>query len=149
MAYTDAFGDIFMKVLDSLANQEDGVGAGIPFSKAVPIINSIGGGFGAVDVMEGENSIDLYFDLPGVLKSDIKLDITRGIKDNVLKMSVTRQGPICNKNSERYRGTKTREIALPNDINSSSITASYNNGVLTVNIKKNKSEMPSKSIPIN
>lgn len=154
MAYSEAFGDIFMKVLDSLANQEESSSAGISINKSIPIINAVCGGFGAVDVSERDNTIQLFFDLPGVQKSDIKLEINKGYKNNVLRMTVSRMSAVKSdsehyKTKERYTGTKTREVPLPLDIDSGSITASYVNGVLNVSIKKVKQEMPSKTIPIN
>lgn len=148
--FTDTFSDIFVKALDTLAANQGG-GGGATFIPIAP--TTVNTGFGAVDVLEGENNIKLFFDVPGTNKTDVKLELTRGAgKVYILNLSATRKPVLQNRNglkNERFQGTKNREIFLPSDIDPASITARQEDGVLMVTVSKIKQETCVKSIPIS
>jgi HSP20 family protein len=89
------------------------------------------------DVEEGDNHYLLAFDLPGLKKEDIRVDV----KDGVLTVSGERKEERVNKaqgryRSERFHGTYERSFNLPTQVNPEDIEASYDAGVLRVVIPK-------------
>jgi len=87
-----------------------------------------------VDVIERENDITVIIELPGVNKSQIKLNTT----DRTLTISAP-----CEE------ADFFKEIKLPAPVNSKSAKATYKNGVLEVCLeKKEKSKPKAESIPI-
>jgi HSP20 family protein len=91
----------------------------------------------ACDVTETDNSFEINFDIPGVNKDDVKVEL----KDNVLSISGERKSE-SEKNTknrhlkERSYGAFQRSFALPSGIDASQVRAEYNNGVLQVSIPK-------------
>jgi HSP20 family molecular chaperone IbpA len=70
------------------------------------------------DVFEEEESVKVYMELPGVEKSDIKLDVTEG-------------------GMEVKAGNFAKTMRLPTrDVDSEKASANYKNGVLEVTIPK-------------
>lgn len=149
--FSETFTDILGRALDSLAANQGGGGAASAFIPITPSTPSIG--FGAVDVLEGESNIKLFFDVPGTNKTDIKLDLTRGVgKEYILKLTATRKPLLQSRTglkNERFQGTKNREIVLPADIDPGSIVARQEDGVLMVTVSKIKQETCVKNIPIS
>lgn len=88
------------------------------------------------DIREMESYIAVFVDLPGVDKDKINLSIT----DNVLLLSVDRTLYSNSSDSfclqERYNGIIKRQIVLPRNINKSTKTATYKDGVLCVKFNK-------------
>ncbi len=76
-----------------------------------------------VDVMEHEDEIEMIAELPGVDKGDIDLRIVRG-REVLIEVDTQQR---------RYR----RKIRLPADVQGNP-KATYKNGVLTVQFKKEK-----------
>ena len=77
-----------------------------------------------VDLIDGKNSITVVIEIPGVKKSDIKIEI----KESKLLVSST--------NSMHYY----KEIPLESKIISSSARAKYNNGILEIIINKDNND---------
>lgn len=102
------------------------------------------------DIVESENLYSLYMDLPGMKKKDIKITL----KDRVLTVSGERELFLEDdeelKRSERTQGSFSRSFALPENADVSSVTATFNEGVLQVKILKTglESDDDSQSIPI-
>ncbi len=77
-----------------------------------------------IDLIDGKNSIAVVIEIPGVEKSDIKIEI----KESKLVVSTT--------NSKNYY----KEIPLESKIISSSARAKYNNGILEIIINKDNND---------
>jgi HSP20 family protein len=90
-----------------------------------------------VDVDETDTHYLLNFDLPGVPKDRIHIEVS----DNQLRVSgerkeVRTEGRGKNRRSERYYGSFSRSFVLPSGVDSSKIEAGYENGVLHVAVPK-------------
>ncbi len=92
------------------------------------------------DIKEDDDKYLLSVDIPGVKKEDIKLSYS----DNYLKISfkIKENNDEENKDKvkfikkERFVGSYSRSYFIPN-IDANSINASYNDGVLNVELYKN------------
>ena len=96
------------------------------------------------DVTEKDSHYLVSFDIPGVDKEDIHIELF----DKMLKVSGERK----QEQSEHYYSEKNyghfeRMISMPTDFNGGDIQAHYDNGVLTIAIPKKEQVRP-KSIPI-
>ncbi|RLF47430.1 MAG: Hsp20/alpha crystallin family protein [Thermoplasmata archaeon] len=87
-----------------------------------------------VDVIEGDDKISVTAEVPGVKKEDIDLEIT----DNTLKIKVD------TKDRKYYK-----EVELPAEVDPNSAKATYQNGVLDVELKKLKPKKKGKKIKIS
>lgn len=89
------------------------------------------------DINETDSHFLLTFDIPGVKKDEVKIDI----RDNMLTVSgerkeereETRRGMT---RSERFYGSFERSFALPMNVKGDEIEANYADGVLRVAIPK-------------
>jgi HSP20 family protein len=91
----------------------------------------------AVNSREDESSYHLSFDLPGVGKDNINLEI----KDNILSVSGEKTTKNELKESDYYRlesyfGRFRRSFTLPENADGENIEAKMDNGVLEVTIPK-------------
>lgn len=99
----------------------------------------------AVDVAENDNAYVVKASVPGVKAEDI--DVT--LEKNVLTISGESLADETI-NHEEYRlrerryGTFSRSIRFPAEVNSDSIEASYENGVLTLTVPKTEEVKPRK-----
>jgi HSP20 family molecular chaperone IbpA len=96
------------------------------------------------------NTYNIYIDVPGVDKNDIKLEFV----NSCLHVSANRKAPYtttsqqsCLFKSVSY-GPVSVEIELSDDIDPESINAFYNNGVLYVSLSKIHQKQHVKQIPI-
>lgn len=94
------------------------------------------------DISEDSNNIYFEFELPGIDLNSIKVVIS---KENVLSVSAEKINPFQNTKKnfvrERFFGHFERNFQLNENINSERISASYDNGILTVTVpKKTKDE---------
>lgn len=122
---------------------------GAPRSPAIPL---------PVDSVEEEDAFVYYADLPGISKSDVKLQIN---KERVMTIGGERKSPAAaaqegeqperrRRRAERRMGKFERRIQLPKNADLSSIKARTDNGVLTVRVGKvQPSEPEVTDIPIN
>jgi HSP20 family molecular chaperone IbpA len=89
-----------------------------------------------VDVREMETFLMLYFELPGVQKTDVTLTF----EDDALVLTASKfpysVGSDIFHVKERYQGSISKRVHLPCRVNKSSIVAKMNEGVLEVKIKK-------------
>ena len=88
-----------------------------------------------VDIYEKDNVIVLEAELPGVAKEDIKLDV----KGKLITLGAERKGEEEVKDEHRYRKERTygkleRTFSLPFEINAEQVAASYENGILRLEI---------------
>lgn len=101
-----------------------------------------------VDVEETDSHYLLSFDLPGVKKDDVKIEV----RDNQLIVSGERKQERREKtkgriNEERVYGSFMRSFALPTNVDANKVDASYDNGVLQVQLPKTAVSQ-AKQIPI-
>jgi HSP20 family protein len=95
----------------------------------------------AMDVIERPDSILILVDLPGI--SPEQLDVS--VSGNLLTVGGVHPAPILASDEalvrhERPSGTFKRSIPLPSSVDSESITAECNLGVLRIRIAKTEQE---------
>jgi len=96
------------------------------------------------DCDETDTHYLLNFDLPGVKKDDVKIDL----KDNQLSVSGERKGESKSRQGrERFYGSFYRSFTLPSNIDANKIEANFENGVLQISLPKTEIS-PGKQIPI-
>ena len=93
--------------------------------------------FPSMDVEEAENHFRVVFDLPGVPKEALKIEV----RDNQLFVSGDRIQEVKEENrgvrfSERIFGHFQRSIALPAHVDPENVEAQFENGVLTLVLPK-------------
>ena len=91
-----------------------------------------------MDVKENDNSYTVSAEMPGVRKEDIHVTIEGGM---VMVRAEIKQQDVQTKDekvlrSERYFGSVSRGISLPQDVDQSQAKAKYDNGVLTLTLPK-------------
>ncbi len=94
----------------------------------------------ACDVEETENHYLMTFDLPGVKKEDIKIDLL----GHMLTVRGERREEHEKKDKNRYRserfyGSFERSFQLPAEMKADQIDAQYSEGVLTLHVPKTES----------
>jgi HSP20 family protein len=91
-----------------------------------------------LDVKENGNAFTVQAEIPGVRKEDIQVSI----EGNMLSISAeVKQQDTQTKDdkllrSERYFGSVSRAVSLPQDVDQSQAKAKYDNGVLTLTLPK-------------
>ena len=102
----------------------------------------------ATDVAEHKQHVSVELELPGLEKNDLNVEVH---KDRVVitgeKRTSTKRQEGSLVVTERAYGQFQRVIAMPCKVQSDGTEASYKNGVLNINVAKDKSLQP-KSIPI-
>lgn len=95
-----------------------------------------------VDVHETENDYLVKLDLPGVKSEDVNVEVN----ESVLSISGSRVADESGTAQlvERPYGTFTRTLTLPQGVDSDSIEAGYNDGVLELRIPKPAERKPKK-----
>ncbi len=90
-----------------------------------------------IDLAETDNELIAKADLPGFNKEDIKLKIT----ENTMEIAAEKKKESIVKEKNFYRqersyGSARRVVSLPVEINPDKVKAKFENGVLTVTMKK-------------
>jgi len=103
----------------------------------------------AVDVYEDEHSITLKIEVPGIDEKDIDVRV----ENNTLTVQGERKLEKEEKEEnyrriERQYGSFTRTFTLPNTVDTESVAANYEKGVLKVQLAK-KAEAKPKQIKVN
>ena len=103
------------------------------------------------DIIEKENGYELQIDLPGVKKEDIKIEMNKNLI-NIL-VSISKSSDEENKKyirKERFTGEIKRSFNIGEDIDEDNINASFENGILYLNLpKKEENDSNKKFIEIN
>lgn len=90
-----------------------------------------------MDVKENGNAYTVSAEIPGVRKDDIQVDIDG---DMVTVSAEVKQEDSKTDDkqlrTERYYGSVSRSITLPQDVDSSQAKARYDNGVLTLTLPR-------------
>ena len=103
------------------------------------------GSFPAVNVGSTASSVEIYAFAPGVDPASLDVSLERG----VLSISGERRSNLPGRDEkasvhidERFAGRFRRVVSLPEDIDASTTSAAYNDGVLHVTIKRMASAQP-------
>src|SRR5436305_2578645 len=91
----------------------------------------------AMDLVETEEDFVLRADLPGIADDDVSIEVEK----NVLTIAGERKAEHEERHEGYYRieratGAFSRSLSLPEGIDPESVTASFDNAVLTVRIPK-------------
>ena len=102
-----------------------------------------------VDIYEDEHSIQLKLEVPGIDEKDLDVKV----ENNTLTITGERKFEKEEKEEnfrrvERRYGSFTRSFTLPNTVSTEDIRASYENGVLKVQLAK-RAEAKPKQIKVN
>ena len=97
----------------------------------------------AMDLGETDDHLVLRADLPGLGEDDVNIEI----KDNVLTVSGERRAEHEEKSEGFYRverayGGFSRSLSLPDGVDASAVTASFDKGVLEVRVPKPAQRKP-------
>ena len=99
----------------------------------------------AVDICEETDRFLLHADIPGVKREDVEITLEDGVltvtgnRDS--EQEETREGF---HRRERVHGTFMRRFTLPDTVNTETISASVNDGVLEIGIPKQAKPEPKK-----
>jgi HSP20 family protein len=102
-----------------------------------------------VDIIEERDAFRIKADMPGMEKSDIKVEVANG----VLSISGEKKAEKMEKDKEHYYhfersyGAFNRTFKLPENVMSEQVDAKYANGVLELTLKKSEVAKP-KSIEV-
>ena len=100
------------------------------------------------DLIVSEKRLSIVMDLPGLTKKEIA--ITR--KQNVLTLRGEREVMLADgeqyKRNERKSGAFMRSFAIPEEADASNITASFRNGVLTIQLPMDSTNEDTTHIPV-
>jgi HSP20 family protein len=108
----------------------------------------------AIDVVEKEKAIEVHADIPGVQKSDIKLNV----EGDILTISVQKEekkeeeksnNGVKYHRSERSASYAKRALRFPETADLSSVKAKYENGTLCVEVPKVEKKEHSRQITIS
>lgn len=99
------------------------------------------------NIVDRGKSIAVSVELPGVKKENIKVEA----KDNVLTVSATRKQESENKDDNVYvcefsHGTYRRSFRLSETLDSSGVSAKYENGILELEIAKKPQAEPTQVV---
>ncbi|HKX32143.1 MAG TPA: Hsp20/alpha crystallin family protein [Blastocatellia bacterium] len=97
----------------------------------------------AVDIYESPQAIELTFEIPGVDKNDVKVNL----ENNQLTVTGERQLEHADRHEgyhrvERSYGSFVRSFSLPNTIDPNRINAEYQNGLLRLSLPKRPESQP-------
>src|SRR5262249_40509693 len=103
----------------------------------------------AVDVYEDEHNVTLKIEVPGIDEKDIDVRI----ENNTLTVQGERKFEKEEKEEnyrrvERQYGSFTRSFTVPNTVDTDSVSANYDKGVLKIKLAK-KAEAKPKQIKVN
>jgi HSP20 family protein len=95
------------------------------------------------DIVEGNDGFTITLDVPGFTKEDLKVNVHDGILTvNGERKGVEAENEKHFRYNERPFGSFSRSFRLPDFIDGESIHGSYENGVLTVELKKKEEAKP-------
>ena len=134
--FTPTFNDFF-KLRDELDHLFD---IGLPLSniRSVPR-----GTFPAINMQEGKDAVNIQAHVSGIDPKDIELSI----EDNALTIKGKRNTATdfekanCHRR-ERFNGSFSRIVSLPDGLDSEKTDARYRDGILTISISKAEAKKP-------
>jgi HSP20 family protein len=96
------------------------------------------------DAVRRGNTVIVNFDLPGVTENSIDLTVERNVLTLKAERGIERQADDEVIANERPQGTFTRQLFLGDTLDTSTVQASYDRGVLTVTIPIAETAQPRK-----
>lgn len=104
----------------------------------------------AVDVSENDKRILIKAELPGLLEKDISVLL----EDGVLHINAEKYEEREDEGREYYRkeirsGSYSRSFQLPDAIDADAVSASFKDGILTVEVPKTEEKIIKKEITVN
>lgn len=95
----------------------------------------------AIDLVERDDEFVVTVDLPGFEKDDVDLRVTdHTLRIEAEREEATEEGDERYLRRERRHESATRSIRLPEEVDTESVTARMNDGVLTVTLRKLEAE---------
>ena len=96
-----------------------------------------------MDIVEKDDAILIKAEVPGVDKKDINISV----KDRVLTIEGEKKNEVVDQNSNYYRtervfGSFKRQFELPEEVETEKVDAKYENGILTIDLKKREVVKP-------
>lgn len=98
--------------------------------------------FMPVDVYRVEDQYFVHADLPGMDPGSIDVNMGRGVLTLTAHRTAMNEQEVQWLTSERFSGSYRRQITFGDDIDPDQVTATYDNGVLTVVLPLNKRSLP-------
>lgn len=103
-----------------------------------------------MNVLDGENSYEIYVQAPGQKKENFDINIDRGVLTISSNFEESKEEFMKNwSRKEFYRNQFTRSFRIPEDVNTDEISAKYEDGILEVVVPKLKKEPKKTKIKIN
>lgn len=98
-----------------------------------------------VDIKETDDGYTLSFDLPGVDRKDVNVEV----KDGVITVGAERKEEQCGKKDgytyrERRMGSFSRSFRLPENVKDSDVSARLKDGILEIRLLKTPEAKPKK-----
>jgi HSP20 family protein len=95
-----------------------------------------------LDIKETSDSYELLCDIPGVKKEDVKIEI----ENHILTITTEKKKEVKEESdkilrTERFEGTMSRSIKLPENADEENVTARFEDGVLKLRVKKREAEV--------
>ncbi len=114
-----------------------------------PALTSSSAWLPMLDVIEDEKEIRVKAEVPGVDPKDLEISVL----GNLLTLKGEKRDTLEEKKEhccriERRFGSFRRQVMLPTEVDAEKVAAEYDNGVLTIRMKKIPSEVP-RRVPIN
>lgn len=102
------------------------------------------------DFVQSADGFEIYIDLPGLTKQDVKVELT----DNILTVKGQRDvlesaDHVSWLRRERHYGRFSRSFPMPVNVNKCDIKATFSNGVLAVIVKADEASNGATSIDID
>jgi HSP20 family protein len=122
---------VMHREIERLTGRQDGVGRGIG-----------GGSYPSVNVLSSADEIVIECELPGIKREDIDLSIA----GETVIIKGSKKCPCETENIQYHRrergsGDFSRTIVLPEKIDADNISASMNEGILTIHLPKSQAAM--------
>ena len=101
-----------------------------------------------VDISEDEKNLFFHVELPGLAKEDVKVTVN---EEKILMIKGEKKHEIKEEDKandksyirvERTYGSFTRTFQLPETVKSDSVTAKFDNGLLTLTLEKTEPKKP-------
>ena len=89
-----------------------------------------------IDVKENEHDFEIFVDLPGFKKENLKLDLTDGYITISANKTLEEEDKKKYIRKERFYGSVSRSFYVGDSIKKEDIKAKFDNGVLTLSIPK-------------
>ena len=118
------------------------------FETGLPSAFGRTGGWPSVEVVDGESSLRISAELPGLDEKDVEILVS----DDILTIRGEKKSRVDDKErhfSERFYGRFERRVALPSGVDEAKAEARFENGVLTVTLPKSPEAERGRRIPIN